>query len=440
MPLSNLLLSPKNRLLILNMALLITLTGCGGGGGWQMPPPVVDVVAASQQPWIVEYQASGTLEANNKVDLNSEIAGTITHISVREGDSVQAGQSIMRLKADKQLAQLQQSAAGITASQGNIEQQKADISQAAARLNSAAVKMRLTQSELQRYERLYADQFISQLELDQKRSNYDTAVADHQEALQALSSAKARYSQAASGLAQARSSYRYNVALADESVIRAPFTGIVGQKYVDLGDYVAPTEKLVTVVDPSLFKLQFTVPEQYLHRLRVGQPIRATFEGLGNTSFSGSVNFIDPVVDMAAHTVTVKAILPGSKQLRHGLFGTVNLALGTIQNAVVIPEEAIVPQGEKTFVYVVRHEVYTPTAQPDEKEKAAPAKPQAASPPTDVAHLQEVTVGHRSAGKVQIQSGLAAGDRVIVNGLQKVNDNMQVNLNAGKAGAGAKGQ
>jgi len=57
-----------------------------------------------------------------------------------------------------------------------------------------------------------------------------------------------------------------------------------------------------------------------------------------------------------------------------------------------------------------------------------------------VAHLQEVTVGHRSAGKVQIQSGLAAGDRVIVNGLQKVNDNMQVNLNAGKAGAGAKGQ
>lgn len=439
MPLLQPLLSPKNKCLILNMALLLTLTGCAGGGGWQMPPPIVNVVPASQQDWTVEYQASGTLEANNKVDLNSEIAGTITLIRMNEGDAVRAGQVIMRMKADKQLAQVQESAAGIAASQGNIEQQKAEISQAAARLNSAAVKMRLTQSELQRYERLYSEQFVSQLELDQKRSNYDTAAADYQEAMQSLSSAKARYSQAASGLAQARSSYRYNVALADESLIRAPFNGIVGQKYVDLGDYVAPTEKLVTIVDPSLFKIQFTVPEQYLHRLQVGQPVRANFEGLGNTQFNGTVNFIDPVVDMAAHTVTVKAVLPGSKQLRHGLFGTVNLALGTIQNAVVIPEEAIVPQGEKTFVYVVKHEIYTPTAQPDQK-KGQPAKAQAAATPSEVAHLQEVTVGHRSAGNVQIQSGLSAGDRVIVNGLQKVNDNMQVNLNAGTGGAAPKGR
>ena len=92
MPLILPLLSPKNKSLIVTMTLLLTLTGCAGGGGWQMPPPVVDVVPASQQDWTVEYQASGTLEANNKVDLNSEIAGTITLIRMNEGDAVRAGQ------------------------------------------------------------------------------------------------------------------------------------------------------------------------------------------------------------------------------------------------------------------------------------------------------------------------------------------------------------
>ncbi len=429
-------------------ALALSLSGCGGGGaGWQMPPPVVDVADAARQPWVVDYQASGTLEANNKVDLNTETAGTVTRIQVREGDAVGRGQVLIRLKADKQEAQLQESAAGIAASMGNIEQQKADIRQAQARRDSAASKLKLAKSELERYERLYADEFVSQLEVEQKRSGFETANADYRESMQALSAARARFSQASSSLAQAQSTYRYNIALADESLIRAPFNGIIGQKYVDIGDYVAPTEKLVTLVDPSTFKIEFTVPERFLNQLQVGQPVTATFEGLGNASFTGKVNFIDPVVDKGAHTVTVKAILPGSAKLRHGLFGTVDLALGTIPNAVVIPEEAIVPQGEKTFVYVVKHEMYVPTAQPgadkatDKKDAKQEAHAVTSGAPTDVAHLQEVVVGHRNQGRVQIESGLTAGERVIISGLQKVNDNMEVHLgDSASVGGKPKGQ
>jgi RND family efflux transporter MFP subunit len=434
------LVPASHKLFWLSFGLLsLTLSGCagGGGGGWHMPPPDVDVANVSNQPWTIDYQASGTLEANNKVDLNTETPGTITRIAVKEGDVVHRGQILIRMKADKQLAQVQQSAAGIAVSQGSLVQQKADISQAEARIQSALSRMKLAKSELDRYERLYSEQFVSQFELDQKRSSYDTASADYQEATQVLSSSRARYAQASSGLAQARSTYSYNMALANESVIRAPFEGVIGQKYVDLGDYVAPTEKLITVVDPSLFKIQFTVPERFLSQLQVGQPVKVSFEGLGNASFSGRVNFIDPVVDITAHTLTVKAILPGTSKLRHGLFGTVNLALGTIQNALVIPEEAIVPQGEKTFVYVVKHEAYVPTAQPGEKKKAVTSGGGAL---TDVAHLQEVVVGHRSEGKVQIESGLSSGERVIVNGLQKVNDNMEVHLSNGLPASGAKGK
>ncbi len=364
------------------------------------------------------YRTSGVLEANNKVDLNSETAGTISHILVSEGDRVGRGQVLMRLRADKQLAQVQQSEAGVQSSRENIDLQQAEISQAQARLDSATQRKNLAQSEWQRYEKLFSEQFISQLELDQKRTNYDTALASWQEAQQALVSSKARYSQATSGLAQARSTYNYNAALARDTVIRAPYGGVVGQKFVDVGDYVAPTEKLITVVDPSLFKMQFDVPERYLERLHIGNVMTAAFEGLGNAAYTGRVNFIDPVVDPQAHTVMVKALLPAEPGLRHGMFGNVALSLGLIKNAVVIPEAAIVPQGEKTFVFVVLREV------PKAAGKAKPAPTQ----PVPVAHIREVVIADRSAGKVQILSGLAAGEEVVTDGLQKVNDGLEVKL------------
>ena len=418
--------------ILLSASLL--LGGCaGGGGGWQMPPPVVIAKTADQSPWTVEYTASGTLESENKVDLNPESPGIITQIPVKEGQFVRRGQVLIRMKADKQNAQVQQAAEGITTSQGNLAQQLADISQAQARANSASVKYKQAQSEYQRYQKLFAEQFVSQLELDQKRSAYESTQADYQEQLQGLASARASYNQARSSVAQARSSYRYNVALASELVIKAPFDGVIGQKYVALGDYVIPAEKLITVVDPSLFKIQFPVPERYLSQLYLGQAVQVQFEALGNVPYRGLVNFIDPVINPDSRMVVVKARVPGNNTLRHGLFGTVNLALNTIPNAVVIPEEAIVPQGEKTFVYVIRHEVYVPTPSPDATPKQDKSAAAAPKPPTDVAHLREVIVGHRKAGRVQIDSGLSAGESVIVSGLQKVGDNVEVNLNGPKA-------
>jgi membrane fusion protein (multidrug efflux system) len=213
---------------------------------------------------------------------------------------------------------------------------------------------------------------------------------------------------------------------------------VIGSKYVDLGDYVAPTEKLITVVDPSVFRVQFTVPERYLDQLKLGLPVQASFEGLAGKTVSGQVNFLDPVMDPEAHTVRVKALLPALPGLRDGLLANVSVALGVIPDAVVIPEEAIVPQGEKTFVYVIQHEVYKPTVL-EGKKKEAKKTDEPSSGPVDVAHLREVTVGYRKAGKVQIKQGLTPGDRLIVSGLQKVSDNLVVNPDPSPAAQGTKG-
>jgi multidrug efflux pump subunit AcrA (membrane-fusion protein) len=417
---------------LITLALTLSLSACGGGGGggaggWSAPPPGVETTVVRQQPWTVSYQATGTLEANNKSELNAEFAGNITAIFVQEGQTVRRGQPLLRVKSDKQQAQMQESAAGVAVSLGNIEQQKADIRQAQARVNSAVSRRKLAESELKRFEKLQSDEFISQLELDQKRSAYDTAMAAYDEAMQGLSSSKARYAQANSSLTQARSGYRYSRAIADESFIRAPFNGIVGQKYVNMGDYADPGQRLITVVDPSSFKIRFTVPERYLGQIHPGQPIKTRFEGLKNASVSGVVQFIDPVVDAQAHTVMLKAKIPastaGGQRLRHGLLGDVSLSLGVISDAVVVPEEAIVPQGEKTFVYVVKHETPPPPPATEGKPAEAPAKP---SGPADIAHLREVIVGDRMEGFVRIDSGVQPGENVIVNGLQKVSDGMAV--------------
>jgi membrane fusion protein (multidrug efflux system) len=401
---------------------MFSLPACGGGGGgWQMPPPGVETVIARQQPWTVAYQATGTLEANNKAEINAESAGNITAILVQEGQPVRRGQPLLRLKADKQLAQMQESAAGVAASLGNVEQQRADIRQAQARLDSATTRRQLAESELRRFEKLYKDQFISQWELDQRRSAYDTANSAYAEAAQALSSARARYAQASSSLAQARSEYRYSVAVAGEFIIRAPFSGVIGQKYVNVGDYADPGQRLITVVETDNFKIRFTVPERYLAQIRPGQPVTARFEGTGNADFPGSVIFVDPVIDPQAHTVMLKAQIPGNGRLRHGMLGHVSLALGVIPDAVVLPEEAIVPQGEKTFVYVVTLEAPARKSAPKlsfQDLKTLKKK--------QVAHLREVRVGDRTTGRVRIDSGLQAGESVIVNGLQKVNDNQEV--------------
>ncbi len=424
-------------------ALSLGLSACSGGGGgaggWSAPPPGVEMTMVRQQPWTVSYQATGTLEANNKSELNSEVAGNITAILVQEGQVVRRGQPLLRLKADKQLAQMQESAAGISVSMGNIEQQKADIRQAQARVNSAAFRRQLAESELKRFEKLYRDQFISQLELDQKRSAYDTAASAYDEAMQGLSSSKARYTQANSSLVQARSGYRYSRAIADESLIRSPFNGVVGQKYVNVGDYADPGQRLITVVDPSSFKIRFTVPERYLAQIHPGQPVKTRFEGLGNATVPGAVQFIDPVIDGQAHTVMLKAKIPAStvasQRLRHGLLGEVSLSLGVIAEALVLPEEAIVPQGEKTFVYVVKHEIPPPA--PNASAQSAPSKP---SGPADIAHLREVIVGDRVEGLVRIDRGVQPGEAVIINGLQKVSDGLAVKATMAAPATGSASQ
>ncbi|MEM0950550.1 MAG: efflux RND transporter periplasmic adaptor subunit [Cyanobacteria bacterium P01_H01_bin.74] len=411
----------------------VLFSGCNGL--FEKPMPVVDVLQVSTAPWTVTYDASGTVEANKKVDLNAEVMGTVAAVLVSEGQAVKKGQVLMRLKNEKQRAQAAQSSAGILVSQQQVSQQAAAIQQAEARVSSTKTQLDLAQSELTRYQKLYEQDYISQLERDQRESKALDAAAMYQESLQALAAAKASFQSAKASVTQAQSTFRYNQALQDETIIRTPFSGTIGYQFVKLGAHVGVNEKLLTLVDARSFDIRFSVPERFLTQLKLGMPVQVFPTGQTEKKpLVASVDFIDPVIDEATHSIQLKARVNASERLKHGLFCTVKLALKKLSNVVVLPDDVIVPLGEKTLVYILEPD-NSPPGDPEKKKEKENATANTGLDKAQgngrlvpmIARQREVIIENRNSTKVQLKRGLTAGTLIVRNGLQKVQEGLKVN-------------
>ncbi len=405
--------TPFNRLAnICQAGFLIFLSGCGAQQNQNGPMATpVTVERVDVQIWKPSYTTTGTIEANQYVDLNTESPGTIMGLYFQEGQQVAKGKTLVRLKADKQLAQVHSSSAELESSRDLVTIQDAEIERLRSFVDAAESRKKLAEAEFQRFQSLFKSKVISSLELDQKRSMYETALADYHAALQQLKAVEVRKQQAIAELRRAKSNYQYTRAVANELSILAPFNGTIGQKYVAVGDYIIPTEKILTLVDNSVLKIAFTVPERYLSSLKIGKEVLVAAENVPGKVFRGSIQFVDPVIDLSSRTVMVKALITDAgNHLRHGQYAGVKLVLNTISNAIVIPEEAVFMQGEKPFVYVVR-------SQKNEEGK-----------PKLLARLQAIQTGQRDAGRVHVLSGLTRQDQVITSGLQKIFDGAEVML------------
>lgn len=225
--------------------------------------------------------------------------------------------------------------------------------------------------------------------------------------------------------------------------IVAPFDGVVGLRNVNVGDYVKDGADLVNLEDLSTLLVDFRLPERDLARLRVGQPVRLELDALPGRRFEGRVEAVDPLVDANGRAAAVRASLPntpgqrveaakgpaaagasapraaasaprgpgaGPSALRPGMFARVNVVFGVRENALVVPEEAVVPQAGKQFVI----KVVEPSAVPGTATAAL-------SPEVRTVSLrQEVQLGLRRQGKVEIRQGVQEGDTVVVAGQQRL--------------------
>jgi len=197
--------------------------------------------------------------------------------------------------------------------------------------------------------------------------------------------------------------------------ILAPFDGTVGLRKISIGDYVSKGTEIVNLEQTNPLKVDFRVPEVFLPAVRTEQKIGVSVDAFPDTVFEGTVFAIDPAVDAAGRAVVIRARIDNEDgRLRPGLFGRVTLELSERAEALWVPEESLIPQGNKHFVYRV--------------EAGAEGKPATAK-------MTPVTIGKREAGRVEILDGVATGDRVITAGVLKVRDGAPVQPTDPKAPA-----
>src|SRR5437667_1353893 len=315
--------------------------GPGGPGGFAMP---VEVAAAIRDTVVDAIAATGQIEAIQSIELRPEVSGRITDILVREGQLV--GDSTPLFKVDD--AELKAQAA-----QADAERQ-------------------LARQALERTKQLITQNASSASDLEQAEARSRGADANYD-------------------LLKTR---------LDRTVVRAPFGGVVGRRLVSIGTYVSPQTPLITLQSVSPQYASFDVPERYADRLRRGQLVSFQVAALPGNNFSGEVVFVDPVVSLPGRTILIKARVPNSEhQLQAGMFIEARLATAIRPNAVVVPEDALLPMQGATFVWVVK----------DGK-----------------ANQQHVSVGVRTAGWAEIQGGVVAGDQVVVGGLERLFPNAPV--------------
>lgn len=333
--------------------------------------PAVEVTTVSTTRLVDDAQAVGTLKSRQSVVLRPEVGGRIVRFGFEEGRSVRQGQLLVQL--DDSLP-------------------RAELSQAQAQLSIA-------QANLQRNRELVSQNFVSRRVLDESEASLQVAQAQVQ-------------------LAQAR--------LARTQVM-APFSGVVGIRQVNLGDFVREGADLVNLEDLSQLTVDFRLPERYQARIGVGQVVDVSLDALPGQALKAKVQAVDPQVDANGRSLLVRAALDmaTTQDLRPGMFARVNVVFATNEQAIVIPEEAVVPQGNRQTVLVVQR--------PPEGDT---------SPPT--VQRVEVQLGVRRGAMVQVLKGLEPGQTVVVAGQQRLQrDGVAVrivDLNAPRGGQGGSGQ
>lgn len=312
-------------------------------GGFAMPVAGQEVKVDTV---LRTVEAVGTLSAHEAITVRPEIDGLVTAIEFDEGQRVLVGKVLVKLDDTILQAELVQAKASLALSERNYQRAAALAGQ-----GSGTQRAR-------------------------------------DEALAAL-----QYDQAAVQLVEAK---------IKKTVIVAPFDGFVGLRSVSLGDYVSPGQDLVNLSDITPIKVDFRVPELYLPSIQLGQELQVRVDAFPDTSFAGTVVAIDPQVDVNGRALVIRAEIPnGSLLLRPGLFARVDVVLERHDNAVLVPEAAIVPtkQGASVFKVVDGFAKQTP-----------------------------VVLGLRRPGEVEILEGLAAGDVVVTEGQIKLQDGMPVQL------------
>jgi len=311
----------------------------------------VDVIKVARAPMPQTITAVGSLRSDESVMLRPEVAGRINAIQFREGQPVSKGTILVRLDPVVNQAEVQQARANLT----------------------------LAKSKFNRAVDLAKQNFISGQARDEAENNLKVA-------------------EAAVSLAEAHLA---------KTEIRAPFSGVIGLRSVSVGDYVKEGADMVNIESIDPLKVDFRVPETFFRQVQTGQPLSIALDSFPGKLYDGKVIAVNPLIDAAGRSVVIRAqVANNESRLRPGMFARVRLVTKDAHDALVVPEQAIVPEGDEQYVFRVL----------DGK-----------------AVRTRVETGQRRDAKVEIVKGLGIDDVVVIAGQIKLRDGVPVAISTASA-------
>jgi len=355
--------------LIIVLLLSLLISGCKDGGDVDIQRPLVTgVTIVEVKPTEVDvyYKTSGTVMARTISDIASRIMGTVTSIEVKQGDRVAEGELLLTIDDRDMVHKVR------AAEHGYKELSKA--------LEAAKQNKHLLNLTYERYKSLYNEKALSGQEMDEMETKKKVANIEFERAQAALERAKANFEE-----------LRINL---DFTRIKSPISGLVTEKKVEVGNTVIPGVPLFKVEDNSSYRLEVMVDEKLLQKLQVGIPANVHVDAL-NRDVKGQISEIVPAIDPGTRTFLVKIDINNEEPLRTGLYAKALIPNGK-RRAILVPEDAIVEKGHLVGVYTVDEE--------------------------GIVNYRLIRVGTGLSGKVEILSGLKQGDRIIVDGVDKVKD------------------
>lgn len=323
-----------------------TTTKNQSGGMGPMGPMPVEAVIVKPSIFIEHIQTVGTLRSDESVIIRPEVSGRIQGIHFNEGQDVKKGDVLITLDPRTAQAALQDAQAALSLNAANYDRTKA----------------------------LYKNRYTSLEKQDKMRAAYE----------------------------QAESGLTGRTLALDKMTLYAPFDGTIGFRDVSVGDYVQPGQDIVNLEAIDRLKIDFSLPEKDISRVQIGQTLTLKSDSMPGESLSGVIYAINPQLEAAGRHVRVRGHVQNqNRALKPGMFVRVSLAVHQYDGALMTPEESVIPQGSKPFIYTIK----------DSK-----------------AVLNPVTLGLRQDGLVQVLSGIAPGDQVITAGQMKLRPSAPVRI------------
>jgi RND family efflux transporter MFP subunit len=324
----------------------------------QKPKPVaVEAVTVVEREMPNTLLLAGTLKANQESDLAANATGRVLRTMVERGSYVAREQAVVQL--DVRIASL-------------------SANEAEANVETARTQKAAAQAECTRYDRLFQRGIITQQEYDRQTTSCKTASSTTAAAETHVELAKETLS---------------------NGTVRAPFPGLVSERYVSVGEYVMPSTKVAHIVDIDPLRLELTIPEQSMSAVRQGLKVEFQVSAFPGRTFSGVVHYIGPAVRATTRDLVFEALVTNKdKLLRPGLFATAHLDAGT-QKLPVVPRSALKQDGDTTRAFAVVE-----------------------------GHVEErlVQAGPEQGDLVAILKGLGAGEKVVAHPTEQISDGSEV--------------